>query len=197
MSGPRTFERQASNSADRVAGPRSSRKPAAPARGTSSVRSESVPARRSAHRLASARDRERLRSARRGERMRVEAVIAAAPHSADRADRFEESLAREALPLGAAPPCCPVCASSTLRLDEVGIGGGMRLAECLRCDYRWTAPRPPGRSAFVRGGEGPRAQQPRWASRAPAESISLFGVRTSSENPPIVSRLGKRESRSA
>ena len=37
---------------------------------------------------------------------------------------------------------CPVCGLAVVRADEVFHRVRMRLAECPRCDHRWTAPVP-------------------------------------------------------
>lgn len=35
---------------------------------------------------------------------------------------------------------CPVCTCDEVRFDEVEFGRHMRLAECPRCEHRWTTP---------------------------------------------------------
>ena len=37
-------------------------------------------------------------------------------------------------------PACAVCGSREVRLDAVEHGGWLLLAECPRCDHRWTQP---------------------------------------------------------
>jgi hypothetical protein len=44
---------------------------------------------------------------------------------------------------------CPVCGSSELRTDAVVDGGWLLLAECARCDRRWTASGEPGAAPHV------------------------------------------------
>jgi hypothetical protein len=39
---------------------------------------------------------------------------------------------------------CPVCGSNAVRTDEVVDRGWILLAECARCDRRWTASAGPG-----------------------------------------------------
>jgi len=38
------------------------------------------------------------------------------------------------------PEACPVCSCREVRLDEVELGPRMKLAECPRCEHRWTTP---------------------------------------------------------
>jgi transcription elongation factor Elf1 len=45
--------------------------------------------------------------------------------------------------------CCPVCGSSEVRSDEVVDRGWVLLAECARCDRRWTASAEPGAAPHV------------------------------------------------
>jgi hypothetical protein len=45
-------------------------------------------------------------------------------------------------------PRCPVCGSAELGTDEVVDRGLVRLAECQRCEHRWTAREP---AALARG----------------------------------------------
>lgn len=86
--------------------------------------------------LSSARDRARLREREAAERERVERVLARGPREIERrrADRAE----REA----ASTCACRVCGGTEVFEDEVAEsrsgGGGLRLAWCRRCDYRWT-----------------------------------------------------------
>jgi transcription elongation factor Elf1 len=35
---------------------------------------------------------------------------------------------------------CPVCGSREVASDAVEHGGWLMLAECVRCDHRWTQP---------------------------------------------------------
>ena len=35
---------------------------------------------------------------------------------------------------------CPVCTCDEVHFDEVEFGRSMRLAECPRCEHRWTTP---------------------------------------------------------
>lgn len=35
---------------------------------------------------------------------------------------------------------CPVCTCDEVRFDEVEFGPRMKLAECPRCEHRWTTP---------------------------------------------------------
>lgn len=138
-------------------------------------------------RLASPRDRERLRERHASERSRVEEMLASAPLPADR--RRARWAAPSALPVApASPPAsssaarpigprarrrpkggaspalptgCPVCASTTVTIDEVGSSGRpLRLSECLHCEHRWTA-RPPRRFAEIGGVMGRRAASAR------------------------------------
>ena len=44
---------------------------------------------------------------------------------------------------------CPICGSSEVCTDEVVDGGWVLLAECARCDRRWTASAEPGASPRV------------------------------------------------
>ncbi len=44
---------------------------------------------------------------------------------------------------------CPVCGSSELRTDAVVDRGWILLAECARCDRRWTASEEPGAAPHV------------------------------------------------
>ena len=44
---------------------------------------------------------------------------------------------------------CLVCGSSEVRTDEVVDRGWVLLAECARCDRRWTALAQPGAAAHV------------------------------------------------
>ena len=37
-------------------------------------------------------------------------------------------------------PACTVCGSREVRSDAVENGGWLLLAECPRCDHRWTQP---------------------------------------------------------
>jgi hypothetical protein len=48
------------------------------------------------------------------------------------------------------PSHCEVCGSSDLHVDEVQAGGRLLLAECGRCDHRWTGR--VGGSRFPRSG---------------------------------------------
>ena len=47
---------------------------------------------------------------------------------------------------------CPVCGFAEVRADEVDDGGTLFLAECPRCDHRWTSRTPMA---------APRASAPR------------------------------------
>ena len=40
--------------------------------------------------------------------------------------------------LAAIPPCCAVCGSDQVAVDEVYERGLWRLSECRRCENRWT-----------------------------------------------------------
>lgn len=44
---------------------------------------------------------------------------------------------------------CLVCGSSEIRTDEVVDRGVLLLAECARCDRRWTGPPEPTRAPLV------------------------------------------------
>ena len=46
---------------------------------------------------------------------------------------------------------CPVCRCTSVRLDEVDAGGVLHLAECPRCEHRWTAHAAIGRALARRG----------------------------------------------
>ena len=35
---------------------------------------------------------------------------------------------------------CPVCTCDAVRFDEVELGRTLKLAECPRCEHRWTTP---------------------------------------------------------
>jgi hypothetical protein len=37
-------------------------------------------------------------------------------------------------------PACPVCSSREVRFDAVEHDGWLLLAECPRCEHRWTQP---------------------------------------------------------
>ena len=58
---------------------------------------------------------------------------------------------------------CPVCGSAELGTDEVVDRGLLRLAECRRCEHRWTAREPaaagraPLRAALAAGRVGEEA----------------------------------------
>lgn len=93
-----------------------------------------------------------------------------------------------ALPLETAPPAglhspavrppgeaaCPVCSGHDLDCDEVSDGRPLWLAECRRCQHRWTARPAPGpevrSSAVDRPGRGgwrraePMPERPRFAA---------------------------------
>jgi hypothetical protein len=45
---------------------------------------------------------------------------------------------------------CPVCTCAEVQFDEVEFGRTMRLAECPRCEHRWTTPIATTRLAPVR-----------------------------------------------
>ena len=49
---------------------------------------------------------------------------------------------------------CLVCGSSEVRTDEVIERGVVFLAECPRCEHRWTEHAPPARPGAVRRAEG-------------------------------------------
>ena len=51
--------------------------------------------------------------------------------------------------IGRGPRRCPVCGSSELRTDAVVDRGWILLAECARCDRRWTASGEPGAAPHV------------------------------------------------
>ncbi len=45
------------------------------------------------------------------------------------------------------PTCCRVCGCNEVRTDEVLEQGWLQLAECPRCDHRWTScGEPPART---------------------------------------------------
>jgi hypothetical protein len=56
---------------------------------------------------------------------------------------------------------CGVCGFSEVRTDEVVDRGLVFLAECPRCEYRWTSPAPFGLATA-----GGAAMRPRRAARA-------------------------------
>ncbi len=64
-------------------------------------------------------------------------------------------------PILRTPGRCPVCGAAELRTDEVLDGGLVWLAECRRCEHRFTAREPareeaPGRApARAAGAAGP------------------------------------------
>lgn len=93
--------------------------------------------------LSSARDRARLREREQAERARVERVLARGPRDLERRRRDREvavavAAARPAAPGFRAALCCRVCGGHEVVQDEVSDRGVFRLAQCLRCEHRWT-----------------------------------------------------------
>lgn len=101
--------------------------------------------------LASARDRARLRERQAAERARVERVLARGPREtassaravareAGRADADRERAAASLVPAEVSPDraTCRVCRGRDVSVDQVVEWGLWRLAQCRRCDHRWT-----------------------------------------------------------
>ncbi len=101
--------------------------------------------------LSSARDRARLREREQAERARVEKVLARGPRDLERRRRDREdavavaaarpdaiAAARPAARGSRAAVCCRVCGGHEVVQDEVSDRGVFCLAQCLRCEHRWT-----------------------------------------------------------
>jgi len=71
---------------------------------------------------------------------------------------FAARTARQIAPPSRRTAPCPVCRCTAVRFDEVEAADVLHLAECPRCEHRWTSTAPivrthapRGRVAFVRG----------------------------------------------
>jgi hypothetical protein len=119
--------------------------------------------------LASARDRRRLRELNAAERARVEKMLASAPVPLDPDPRDREPLRERGFAAlrSVPPPRCPVCGGSDLHFDEVMHAGALRLAQCARCEHRWTE-RPRSRWAEL----GARMSRARTSGRASEPIVS-------------------------
>jgi hypothetical protein len=83
------------------------------------------------------------------------------PHVCPGAARSARGFGPEAAPAVLAGPRCAVCHGSDVLVDEVLDGGVLLLAECRRCEHRWTSrARPSARR--------PRRVAARTGRRAPA-----------------------------
>ncbi|MEZ4332390.1 MAG: hypothetical protein R3F35_11585 [Myxococcota bacterium] len=89
--------------------------------------------------LASPRDRARLRERQAAERARVERVLARGPRPDAARPRAALRGAMVRAEAHSDPATCRVCRGHDVCVDHVSDrGGAWRLAQCRRCDHRWT-----------------------------------------------------------